>query len=183
MPDNRFPPEDDAEELAPSKSQRKREAHEMFDLGRELSELSSATLRELPMDDDVLEAVLFAKSIRSHGARKRQLGFLAKLLRNTDTEPLLEALEARLSAARAFNARHHRAEAWRDALLAPGTQSLETLLDARHDIDVQALRQLVRNAQSESLRGKPPASARKLFRMLRELDETAALPALPEPAA
>lgn len=172
-------PDEDGDGLPPSKSQLKREAHEMFDLGRALTELSAATLRDLPLDPEVLEAVLFAKSIRSNVARKRQLGFLAKLLRRAETEPLMEALEARQNAARALNARHHRAEAWRDALLADPTAPLGQLLHARHDIDVQALRQLLRNAQAEARSGKPPASARKLFRMLRELDEREALPALP----
>jgi ribosome-associated protein len=53
------------------------------------------------------------------------------------------------------------------------------LLDARRDIDAQSLRQLVRNAGREAAAGKPPASARKLFRLLRDSDERDALPPLP----
>lgn len=44
------------------------------------------------------------------------------------------------------------------------------------DLDGQALRQLLRNAQRERKAGKAPASARKLFRMLRALDEVSPLP-------
>jgi ribosome-associated protein len=46
----------------------------------------------------------------------------------------------------------------------------------RMDIDTQAIRQLVRNARRESEKSKPPASARTLFRMLREMDEKEPLP-------
>lgn len=173
------PDQHDDEELPPSKSQLKREARELFELGRDLSELPEKVLLALPLEDRVLQAVQFTRSMRSNVARKRQLGFLAKLLRAADVAPVLEALEARQSAARSLNARHHRAEAWRDLLLAGGNAPLELLLAQRQDVDVPALRQLVRNAQAEARRDKPPASARKLFRMLRDLDETATLPALP----
>jgi len=174
---------DDDEELPPSKSQLKREAREKFDLGRELCELPEKVLLTLPLEDRVLQAVQFTRSVRSNVARKRELGFLAKLLRSADVAPVLEALEARQTAARSMNARHHRAEAWRDLLLAGGNTALELLLAQRQDVDVPALRQLVRNAQAEASRNKPPASARKLFRMLRDLDETSTLPAPPANAA
>lgn len=176
----RSPRPDDSEFSGPSKSQLKREARELFELGRELCDLPDSVLRELPLEASVREAVQSARSIRAHVARKRQLGFLAKLLRGAEVAPLREALEARQAAARSLNARHHRTEAWRDLLIAGGDAPLPNLLDGRDDVDVQSLRQLVRNAQAEARRGKPPASARKLFRMLRELDERRPLPALPD---
>lgn len=177
MTAKRSQPPTDETDFTPSKSQLKREARELFDLGRSLAELPEGTLRELPLEDHVLQAVLFARSIRSNVARKRQLGFLARLLRSTDMTPVTRALESRRAAARSLNARHHRAEAWRDLLLGGGNEALERLIESRDDVDVQAVRALVRNAQSEEQRGKPPAAARKLFRMLRELDERSALPA------
>ena len=159
-----------------SKSQRKREARALFDLGKRLAELPEATLATLPLERDVLEAVRFARSIRSHVARKRQLGYLAGLLRRSDVEPVLEALEREQQSARELNARHHRCEAWRDHLLEGGDETLGKLLDRRTDVDAQDLRQLIRNAQREAERERPPTAARKLFRRLRELDEHDPLP-------
>ena len=78
--------------------------------------------------------------------------------------------------ARQSNARHHRAEAWRDHLLTIGDAAVGELLDARRDADVQAIRQLLRNARQEAARKKPPAAARSLFRLLRDLDEAEPLP-------
>ena len=52
----------------------------------------------------------------------------------------------------------------------------DLVLTQRPDADRQALRQLIRNARQEAAAGKPPAAARALFRMLRELDGSDALP-------
>jgi ribosome-associated protein len=166
-------PED---ELPVSKSQLKREARALFDFGKRLSELPEPVLLALPLERDILDEVLFARSIRAHVARKRQLGFLAKKLRSEDLAAVEAALDKRASAARELNARHHRAEAWRDHLLESGDAALSGLLEARHDLDVQTLRQLLRNAQREAKAGKPPASARKLFRLLRDADDVTSLP-------
>ncbi len=162
-----------------SKSQRKREAKALFDFGRRLVELPEPVLLALPLEPALLEEIQFTRSIKARVARKRQLGFLAKKLRLADLTAVEAALEARQDAARQVNARHHRAEAWRDRLLEGDPSALGVLLDARRDIDAQTLRQLVRNAQREAAAGKPPASARKLFRLLRDSDEVAALPTLP----
>lgn len=166
---------------AVSKSQRKRDAKALFQLGRKLVGLPRAALDELDMDARLREAVDEARAIRSHVARKRQLGFVARLLRGIDSTALQEALLARDNAASVDTARLHRAEQWRDGLLSEGDQNLAVLLRTRRDAEPQWLRQLVRNAQREARAGKPPASARKLFRALRELDQAEPLPPWPTP--
>lgn len=159
-----------------SKSQRKREAKMLFDFGRKLTELPEAVLLALPLEQSILDEVLFARSINARVARKRQLGFLAKQLRGEDLTAVEAALDQRAEAARELNARHHRAEAWRDHLLESGDSAVSELLDTRHDLDVQKLRQLLRNAQREIKANKPPGAARKLFRLLRDADNEAPLP-------
>jgi ribosome-associated protein len=166
------------ESLLISKSQRKRDAQELKSLASELIGLSDTRLAALPLEDSIREAVEDARQIRSHVARKRQLQFVAKLLRRTDATELIEAMQAFHDAARQLTARQHRSEAWRDYLLESGDSALGVLLDQRLDADAQAMRQLIRNAHHESARGKPPASSRALFRLLRDLDEKAPLPPL-----
>lgn len=168
-----------ADDATVSKSQRKRDAQALFHLGRELCEMPEALLLALPLDDELLDALREARSIRSHGARKRQLKFVAGLLDRRDRSALLEALERQQTAARELTARQHRSEAWRDLLVASGDEALAALFEQRPDTDRQALRQLVRNAQAEARRGRPPAAARKLFRLLRDLDEQRPLPPVP----
>jgi len=159
-----------------SKSQRKREAQELKSLAAELIGLSKARLERVPMEDSIREAVEEARLIRSHVARKRQLQFIAKLLRRTDPGGIFEAMEAFNNAARQLTARQHRSEVWRDFLLESGDSALGQLLDKRFEADAQAMRQLIRNAQREAAKGKPPSSSRALFRLLRDMDENAPLP-------
>lgn len=169
----------DPTETPPSKSQRKRDAQALFELGRELVEMPPKALAALPLEAELLREVNFARGIRSHVARKRQLQFIAKMLRKRDVEALRGALEAARQEARQLNVRHHRAETWRDLLLADGDQLLSDLLSEYGSDNAQVLRQLIRNARREAQRGKPPASARKLFRHLRELDAIRPLPPAP----
>ena len=119
-----------------------------------------------------------ARDIRSHVARKRQLQYVAKLLRRTDPEPLYKALESFGAEARQLTGRQHRSEAWRDHLLTQGDSAVGELVSLRTNVDTQAIRQLVRNANKEAAKGKPPASARTLFRILRDMDEQQQLPPL-----
>jgi len=162
-----------------SKSQRKRDALELKSLAAQLIGLSKARLAVVPLDDSVREAVEEARQIRSHVARKRQLQFIAKLLRRTDATEIFETIDSFNNEARQLTARQHRSEAWRDFLLDSGDAALGQLLEKRHDADAQSIRQQLRNAQREAERGKPPASSRALFRLLRDLDKTAPLPPIP----
>ncbi len=160
----------------PSKSQLKRDARALFDLGRELVELAPQFANSLPLDDRLRDEIETARGMRAHVARKRQLQFIAKLLRSRDTAPLVEAMEAIHQDSRRHVTAHHRVEAWRDRLLAEGDECVTRLVAAREGTDAQPLRQLLRNARREAEQGKPPAAARKLFRLLREWDTVSPLP-------
>lgn len=162
----------------PSKSQRRREALELKTLAAELIKLNATNLDRVPLDDTLRSAIEEARRIRSNVARKRQLQFVAKLLRRNDPEPLFKALEAMDGEAREIVGRQHRAEAWRDFLMREGDRAVGVLVSQRSEVDTQAIRQLLRNARRESAGGRPPASARALFRLLRDMDELAPLPPL-----
>ena len=163
---------------AASKSQRRREALELKSLAAELIRLGAPGLARIPLDDELKAAIGEARRIRSNVARKRQLQYVAKLLRRIDPEPVFRQLDEMAGEARQINARHHRCEIWRDYLLESGDAAMSELMKHRRGADSQAIRQLVRNAGAETARGKPPAAARSLFRLLREMDEAEPLPAL-----
>ncbi len=163
-----------------SKSQRKREAHELLDLAKKLIAMPESRLKRMPLDGDLRQEVEFARSIRAHGARKRQLMTVAKMLRNRDPEELIDAMNDVDQKNRQVSARFHHIEAWRDRLIEGSDKELSELLEQTPDINVQTLRQLIRNAKKEAKLGKPPTAARKLFKLLRETDELNRLPALPK---
>ena len=173
----------DQPEALPSKSQRKREARLLFDLGRDIVGLTKKQLAALPIDDDLLDAIELARGIKSHVARKRQIQFIAKMMRSRDVSDIQEAMNAAEREARQMTVRHHRAEAWRDHLIEGGNEALTGFLDKYPLPDSQVLRQLIRSVLKESALGKPPAAARKLFKTLREMDVNRALPAIGEDEA
>ena len=152
---------DTDEFLAPSRSAQRRAALDVLELGEQLAEMTAAQLGRLPVPEAVMAQIRETQRITSHGARKRQLAFLAKHMRKLDDEEL-EAIRDAMAkdgeAARRETAALHRIEALRDALL-----------DAHPGADRQHLRQLVRNAHEERKRNKPPRAFRELFRELRQL--------------
>lgn len=157
----------------PSKSQRKREMAALQDLGEELVGLSRERLGKIDMPDRLREAIHEAQRITKHEARRRQLQYVGKIMRDVDPAPLQEALDAFKGLSDAANARQHRLEKLRTRLL----EDESAFAELGHDYpgaDIQQLRQLRRNALKEAEQGKPPRAFRELFRRLRELDESAA---------
>ena len=162
--------------LSPSRSQQRREALEVLDLARQLSELTQQQVSRLPVPEHLVRHIDETRRITSHIAHKRQLQYLAKQMRREDDETLeaiRDALDVNGNAARVEAAQLHRAEAWRDQLIADGDAALARLLDEYPHADRQHLRQLARNAHEERLKNKPPHAFRELFRELRELFATA----------
>ena len=81
------------DESKPSKSARKREYIALQKLGEELISLRESDLRSMELDEDLLEAVLEAHSIKAHGALRRQKQYIGKIMRHLDPEPIRSALE------------------------------------------------------------------------------------------
>ena len=163
--------------LSPSRSQQRREALEVLELARQLSLLTPQQVSKLPVPDRLVPHIDETRRITSHVAHKRQLQYLAKQMRREDDETLeaiRDALDANGQAGRVEAALLHRAEAWRERLIADGDAALAEFLAEYSHADRQHLRQLARNAHEERLKNKPPHAYRELFRELRELFETQA---------
>jgi len=158
--------------LGESRSQNRREALEVLALGETLVELTPAQLARLPIPEGLLEHIEYSKRITSHGARKRQLAFLAKQMRREEDETLdaiRNALDANSETSRREVAIMHRMERWRERLLTEGDVALGELLDEHPEADRQGLRTLVRNALAEKAKNKPPRAYREIYQVLREL--------------
>lgn len=82
--------------LAPSKSQLKREATALQDLGEAVVKLSATQLKQMPLSDELLAAVKAAQAMPQRGAHKRQLQFIGKLMRGLD-EAEVEGIRAALT--------------------------------------------------------------------------------------
>lgn len=78
----------------PSKSARKREMLALQGLGERLIDLRPGTLAALPLSTALTAAVAEARRIRSHEARRRQMQYIGKLMRNEDADAIAAALDA-----------------------------------------------------------------------------------------
>ena len=169
-----------------SRSENRRQALEVLALGEQLVGLTPAQLAKLPIPEDLMPHIEYTKRITSHGARKRQLAFLAKQMRRESDEVLQairDVLDASSEVSRREVAQMHRVEQWRERLLSQGDAALAELIAQFPDADRQQLRTLVRNALAEKARNKPPRAFRELFQVLRELLASGAAAGLAEDAA
>lgn len=156
----------------PSKSQRKRESTALQDMGAELVALSPERLKKIEMPDNLREALRDAQRITQHGAHRRQMQLIGKIMRGVDIEPLQAALDEVKGTSVAATARQHRLEKLRERIMADDAVFAEIGRDYP-GADIQQLRQLRRNALKEAEQNKPPRAFRELFRQLRELVEAA----------
>jgi len=153
-----------------SKSQRKRESTALQDLGKELFELSRDQLKKMDLPESLLGALLEAKRLTSHGAMRRQMQFIGKVMRDIETDPILQQLAVIRGESNIAKAQFHALESWRTRLIEDDA-ALQAWLAVHPETDVQQFRQLIRNARKEAAEAKPSKSSRALFKLLRELEQ------------
>jgi ribosome-associated protein len=163
--------EEDSAQEEKSKSQLKREARAIRDLGEELTHLAKNQLDELKLPDQLREAVDVARKITRHGGRKRQLQYIGKLMRNMDVEFIHDYLDGLKQIHQNANKQFHELEQLRDLLIEEGDPAINKTISRFPNADRQHLRQLVRQATIERKKETEPRAARNLFRYLRELTE------------
>ncbi len=164
----------DARDAArPSKSQRKRDADALQQLGAELAELPEARLAALELPDALRAALAELRRTRSHEGRRRQLQYIGKQMRSTDPAPLREAVAAfQLGPAQQALALHE-AERWRAALVADDAALTRWAAQFPRS-DLQQLRSLVRAARADAQTAPEQRHGRgwrALFRFIRPLLE------------
>lgn len=152
----------------PSKTRRKKEMHALQKVGEQLVALDIKQLNELDLPEILMDALLEAKQIQKHGARRRQMQYIGKLMRNIDVISFQEKLALWRNIELQHTVHQHFIEHWRDRLLAD--EKVFTEFGEKYPAaDIQRLRMLVRKAHKEQLANKPPKSFRDLFHELKSI--------------
>jgi len=151
-----------------SKTRRKQAVHELQALGEELVELNENQLATVGLPESLLDAVMHARTITKHEARRRQMQYIGKLMRRVDPAPIRTALDAFQAPSRSQAALHKRIESWRERLLAEPAASSE-LLAEYPQADFRQFATLIDGVAREREAGKPPRSYRELYQALRAL--------------
>ena len=154
-----------------SKTKRKQQMLELQDLGEELVALSKDALKKTPMSDELREAIKEYQRIPTHGAHRRQMQYIGKIMRNEDTAPIIEKLKQLKGSSTAATALLHRIERYRTEMIANDAAITQFLADFPA-VDAQPLRALVRNARKGAEQVKPPKAYRELFQLIKTALET-----------
>jgi len=154
----------------PSKTQLKKQMHELQALGERLVSLNADQLDTIVLPEDLRAAVDQARRIPGRDSRRRHMQYIGRLMREVDPEPIREKLAAWDGLSGAHAAKLHEIERWRNRLL-DDDAAVEELLRGRAGADSQRLRALIRNARAERGTARPPKSYRELFRLLRDILE------------
>jgi ribosome-associated protein len=152
-----------------SKTRKKAQMHALQKLGVELVELSRERIASMQLPETLVEAIRAAQRITAHEGRRRQMQYIGRLMRDIDPAPIQERLDAWRGQSKAEVARQHGMERLRDKLIADDA-ALTEFAQNHPDVDLQALRNLIRNARKEATEGRPPKSYREIFKVIRDAE-------------
>ena len=164
-------PDDEEENLGPSKSALKREMTALQKLGAELVGLSRDRLKKMDMPERLRDAIHDAQRFTQNEAKRRQLQYIGKIMREIETAPLQAAMDEINGVSGAATLRLQQLERLRTQFMEDEAVGSDIARDYP-EADIQHLRQLRRNAIKEAQQSKPPRAYRELFRVLRDLDRT-----------
>ncbi len=160
-----------------SKTQLKAEADAQQALGKRLIGLPKDKLIKLNLPETLYDAVTEASRLKSNGAKRRQLQYIGRLMRDVDVAAIADQFKRWDGNHHEESARFHTLEVWRDKLISEvGTSEsiiLQNFVTQYPNADIQQLRNCCRNAHKEQLAEKPPKSSRELFKLIRHITEEA----------
>lgn len=150
-----------------SKTQRKREAERLQKIGRRMAELNHDQLAVLNLPARLLAAIADFQRFPSREAKRRQLQYVGKIMRNVDIDAIEEHLAGLDGESAQARYQFHQLEQWRDELITD-PQALTRFISACPDVDIQQLRQLIKKVSSTRQSEQRKINARTLFRFLRD---------------
>ena len=161
-------PSEEIEEDLKSKSEIKREMHQLQVFAEELVNMSKHQRSRLPLSEDLLYAMVVADKIANkHEAMRRHIRHIGKILLETDLEPIHQAIAVMANIHQQESVKHIKLEQLRDKLISQGALEIENLIAEHPQIDRQKLRQLVRQAAKEVKVEKPAKYYQTLLKYLK----------------
>ena len=170
-----------------SRSEQKRRAKAIEQLAHELVELSASELRKLPTDDFLRQEIKAAQPLKG-SARKRQIKYVAKELRDLDPEPLLDFLADRKGSKLKQDRDFQELERLRQDILSEAIAAYQEAQTAGESLGEEWQSELAASAAAELpgldltainraarryARSRKPTYGREVFRLLRAAKEQA----------
>jgi ribosome-associated protein len=149
--------EPDTELEPPSKTRLKQGATDLQQLGQKLTTYSCAVLRKLSLNEVLISALEeYNRLPNSHGARRRQLQFIGKLMRDLDYDAVIKSINDLESGHLRKKKKPSAAKLLCEAILESGDAEINAALEQYPQLSRQTMRQLYReyNRAVETSRGK-----------------------------
>ena len=162
--------EDDFESLEgrASKTEQKKAVQRMAALGEQLAELSPKQIKNLPVDERLIEALLDIQAISSHEARRRQCSRIGKLMRNEDESVILSYLTPKQGLKK--TAQLNR---WVDRIIKDGDPVINDFSKTYNATERHTLRQhllrVLRDMKNEASEEEIKASKLKMFNYVQQV--------------
>lgn len=112
-----------------SRSEQKRLFKQTEELAKELAEFTNNDLKKFSGEKDVKEAILDCRGLKG-GARKRQIKYLAKVLRQYPMDEVYEFVKMKKGSSLKDKQLFHQAERWRDIII---NEAIEVYDDCRRN--------------------------------------------------
>jgi len=123
-------------EYSLSRTEKKRRARNLEQLAAELAELSPQEIGKLPCDQFIRDEIIAVQDLKA-GARKRQLKYIAKNLRQMDAEPLYDFLTERKGSALQQRKEFHELENLRDSIINDALAAAGEMTDPDDELEQQ----------------------------------------------
>ena len=164
-----------------SKSELKRQHKQVEAAAKEITALNDAELTQLQLDSEIVEAARLCRTLKG-GALKRQVKYVAKLLKQGEVDTQLAQLALMKGSRLAENKAHHQAERLRDAIIDEALHyrdgCLQQGVTMEMDWPSQTLEQVVeefvgidelelRRSAYQYARTRNRVHSREIFRILR----------------
>ena len=149
-----------------SRTRKKKAAQALQKLGEQLVCVNDAQFNSMELPEELMEAVAMARHMNSHEAKRRQLQYIGRLMREYDPADVQNALD-KIEAGQAEKKRQFKlAERWRDELVAGSEERLAWISTRYPSIDAEELAGLVHNARGKRPGVNSKTAGRMLFRFL-----------------
>ena len=151
-----------------SRSKLKAESDALQKLGVALLDLPESRWEKLDLPEKLFDALKEAKRITNFEGKRRQMQYIGKLMRKVDPAPIEAAVVAAKKGSATETLSLHRAEKWRDDLIADeGT--LERWMAEYPQTDAQHLRSLIRQARKAIVPDEGAGVAQRQTKVYREI--------------
>lgn len=166
-------PYDVQDDEALSKTQKKQMVHDLQQLSKTITAMAKSKLSQLDLPNAFLDAIEESKRITSHIARKRHFQYMGKILLKADHE----AIQAQIHKIENMDGHYQIRDAvinlWIEHIVDHEKQLFNYLYQHHSHDELMQLRQGLRNHLKKP---EDAAQRKKLFQLLRQLDNQNELP-------